>query len=379
LVLNTARRFAYPFAPALSRGLGVPMTAVTSLIAVNQVTALIGVVFGPLTDRWGYRRMMVAGLTLMSMGMWIGGGFATYLAVFAALLLAGLGKTLFDPAIQAFVGKQVPYQRRARAIGTIEMSWAGSSLLGIPLLGLVMQWAGWESAFWVLGSLGILSIICIYRWIPADHARGGTAVTLVAMVKNWRLLVQNRQALAIIGFGFFICVANDNLFIVFGAWMESSFGLGLASLGFAAGIIGAAELMGEGVTILIADRLGLKRATIIGAILTTIAYLLLLFAQQTMVIALAALFVLFMVFEFTMVSLLSLSTEIHPSARATMMAGFYAAGALGRVVGTLVGGLNWTFFGWTTVCIVSAVVNGIGVLLLVWAIQNRTTVKSPLP
>jgi len=186
------------------------------------------------------------------------------------------------------------------------------------------------------------------------------------------------------GFGghrvwFFISAAKDNLFIVFGAWMESSFGLGLASLGFAAGIIGAAELMGEGITILVSDRIGLKRATIIGAVLTSMAYILLLFAQQTIFIALAALFVLFMAFEFTMVSLLSLCTAIHPSARATMMAGFYAVGALGRVAGTLAGGLHWTFFGWTTVCIVSAVVNGIGLLLLIWGIQNRTDTKCPLP
>ena len=41
LVLNTARRFAYPFAPVLSRGLGVPLTAVTSLIAVNQATGVV--------------------------------------------------------------------------------------------------------------------------------------------------------------------------------------------------------------------------------------------------------------------------------------------------------------------------------------------------
>ena len=34
LVLNTARRFAYPFAPVLSRGLNVPLTAVTFLIAI---------------------------------------------------------------------------------------------------------------------------------------------------------------------------------------------------------------------------------------------------------------------------------------------------------------------------------------------------------
>ena len=35
IILNTARRFAYPFAPALSRGLDVPLTGVTSFIAVN--------------------------------------------------------------------------------------------------------------------------------------------------------------------------------------------------------------------------------------------------------------------------------------------------------------------------------------------------------
>ena len=35
-VLNTARRFAYPFAPVLSRGLGVPL----SLIHISEPTRL---------------------------------------------------------------------------------------------------------------------------------------------------------------------------------------------------------------------------------------------------------------------------------------------------------------------------------------------------
>ena len=73
LVLNTARRFAYPFAPVLSRGLGVPLTAVTSLIAVNQATAILGMFFGPLADRLGYRLMMLAGLAMLTAGMFAGG------------------------------------------------------------------------------------------------------------------------------------------------------------------------------------------------------------------------------------------------------------------------------------------------------------------
>lgn len=34
-----------------------------------------------------------------------------YDVVLAALLLAGLGKSIFDPAIQAYVGQRVPFQR----------------------------------------------------------------------------------------------------------------------------------------------------------------------------------------------------------------------------------------------------------------------------
>jgi DHA1 family inner membrane transport protein len=60
LVLNTSRRMPYTFAPTLSRGLEVPLTAITSLIAINQATGLLGPVFGPLADRWGYRFMPLA-------------------------------------------------------------------------------------------------------------------------------------------------------------------------------------------------------------------------------------------------------------------------------------------------------------------------------
>jgi DHA1 family inner membrane transport protein len=369
-MLNTARRFAYPFAPALSRGLGVPMAAITSLIAVNQVTALIGVIFGPLTDRWGYRRMMLAGMGLMVLGMWIGGFFATYLAVFLAMLLAGLGKSVFDPSIQAYVGKQVPYQRRARAVGMVEISWAGSSLIGIPLVGIMMQWAGWVSAFWIIGGLGILCLIGLYFVLPSDNGYSASAVSILTMFHSWRSLVRNRPALCAIGFSFFISLANDTLFVVFGAWMESAFGLGLASLGFATAIIGVAELLGEGLTVMLSDRIGLRRAAIIGATLTTVTYLLLILMGQTLTMALTALFMLFLSFEFTVVTILSLCTELHPSARATMMAGLYAVGALGRVIGALSGGILWTFFGWNTVCLFSAAINVIGVILLAWGLRN---------
>ena len=102
LVLNTARRFVYPFAPVLSRGLGVSLTNFTSIIAANQIAGFLGVVFAPLGDRFGYRMMMLAGLGSLTVGMATGGVFPFYGTVLIAFFLAGLSNGIFGPALQAY-------------------------------------------------------------------------------------------------------------------------------------------------------------------------------------------------------------------------------------------------------------------------------------
>ena len=92
LLLNTARRFVYPFAPALSRGLNVPLSAITSIIAVFQASALLGFLIGPLTDRWGYRRMMLAGMWMTALGLLVGALFPHYFWVMAGLFYGGIGQ-----------------------------------------------------------------------------------------------------------------------------------------------------------------------------------------------------------------------------------------------------------------------------------------------
>ena len=80
LLINTSRRFIYPYAPVIGRGLGMPLTSITALIALNQFTGILSPVFGPFSDRWGYRVMMIASLGLMALGMLSSGFF------FAALV-----------------------------------------------------------------------------------------------------------------------------------------------------------------------------------------------------------------------------------------------------------------------------------------------------
>jgi predicted MFS family arabinose efflux permease len=364
--INTARRFVYPFAPALSRGLGVPLTAITSLIAINQATGLLSPLFGPLGDRWGYRVMLLAALGMLAAGMLAAGLLPGYGLVLVALFLAGLAKSVFDPAIQAYVGERVPYRRRGLVIGVLELGWSGSSLVGIPLIGLLIARLGWQTPFLALGGLAVLTLLALALLFPADQRRLPGPARPAGGLAGWKQIRRSRPALAALGFGFLAAMANDNLFVVYGAWLESAFALSLVALGAATTAIGLAELLGEMLTASVADRLGLKRALLAGLALSTLAYALLPLFGRSLPLALLGLFLAFLTFEFAAVTGISLMTELLPGARATMMSSLLAVMSIGRMAGALVGGPVWLAGGFTAVALVSAILTGLALLCL-WA------------
>jgi MFS family permease len=68
----------------------------------------------------------------------------TYVGLFVALLLAGAGKIIVDPAMQAYLGDRVAYSRRGLVIALVEFGWSGAFLLGVPLVGWVVARAGYN-------------------------------------------------------------------------------------------------------------------------------------------------------------------------------------------------------------------------------------------
>ncbi len=371
LVLNTARRFVYPFAPVLSRGLGVPLTAITAIIAVNQFTSIFGFLLGPLSDRFGYKKMMLTGLLLLSFAMTSCFFLPFYGVVLAAFFLTGLGKIIFDPAVQAWVGQRVPIHRRGLVIGIMEMSWSGSTLVGIPLTALIIHKFGWQWPFLIMGCFGFIGSLALYFIIPKDKAKPCVRVSENRISTAFFTLLKKRPAMGALGYAFFSSAANDNLFVIYGAWLETSFGLGVVALGIGTIAIGAAELFGEASSAAISDRMGLKQAVIAGLCCSTLSYGLLPFFSSSLPLALSGLFFLFIFFEFTLVTSLSLCTEILPEYRATMMSGFFAAAGAGRVVGALLGGHIWAWGGIAATGIVSSLISIFGIFCLLWGLKGK--------
>jgi predicted MFS family arabinose efflux permease len=133
-----------------------------------------------------------------------------------------------------------------------------------------------------------------------------------------------------------ITASNELFNLTFGAWLEGTFAVKIATLAAASAIIGASELSSEVMASGLVDRLGKRLAIVIGLTLNGLAALALPYLGRSLTGALIGLFLIYFTFEFTVVSSIPLMTEVLPAARATFMSTYIAAMAIGRSLGALV-------------------------------------------
>ncbi len=353
LLFNITRRLIYPFAPEFARGLNVDLSAITSVIAVNQATSLLGPVGAGFADKYGYKILMLVSLGMLTIGTFAVGLIPVYSVLVISLFLAGFAKSIFDPSLQAFIGNFVPFEKRGQIIGITELAWAGSTLVGIPIAGIIIERFSWQAPFFIISGLSLVCFFIILKIMPKDIKSAQASKTRTPMISNWKIIIKNKKVLGILSFVFFMSLANDNLFVIYGAWLEQSYNLSLAAIGFGTVFIGLSEILGEGCTVFFSDRIGLKKSVIIGVSLCTMAYFLLPVLNVGLGYVLAGLFLVFFTFEFTIVSSMSLSTELIPELRASTMSAFFATAGIGRVAGAFLGGIIWSNYGLLAICLIS--------------------------
>ncbi len=334
LLMNTGLRMVYPFAPALARGLGVELTAVYQLITLRNFSGFLSPLFGPMSERYGRRVVMVGALLLLGGGCLFIFLWPAYWPLGIALIAISIAKVIYDPAMQAYVGDAVPYAARGKAIAITEISWSAGLLLGGPAVGFAIARWGWSSPFVGLAALAVLAAVGLRRVLPPSPRHTGRVSGFRQM---WRIIRQNRVIWAMAAYTSLSMAANENLFIIFGDWMEQSYDLTLTSLGLASGVIGMAEITGELFAGWSVDRFGKRRVIITTGLMNALFYVAISMTAASLTGALVTLFLLFFTFEVTVVGGVPLLTELVPSARSVVMSVNVAAFALGRALGSFIG------------------------------------------
>lgn len=367
--LNTSLRIVYPFAPAFARGLGVPVTLIYSFISLRNLLSLLSPVLAPLPERYGRRIVMSLGVALFGVVALLAAVLPAVWTLALVIILTGLIKVIFDPAMQSYLGDVVPYAQRGRALAVTEFGWSGAYLIGAPLTGWLIAGQGWPAPYFWLGAGGLLTAFLLWRTLPSARRHGSQTITLSY---TWQMLRRYPVIWAAALYMALTLVAQEVLFIVYGDWMEGTFNLSLTSLGLATMLIGAAEMTGEAAAGWSVDRFGKRPVVILAGLLNAGIYLLIPFAGRDLTLALVTLFFLFLTFELAVVGAIPLLTELVPSARTAVMAMSLGAMAAGRTIGSLIGPILWARLGIAGNAILAAVVMVLAVLVLARWLREGT-------
>lgn len=331
-VINTFIRMVYPFLPILGRGLGVDLQQMSFALTLRYISGIAGPFLAPVADSKGRKAGMLLGLCLFTLGVGIMAVWPSFPTFVAALALSLIGNFVFMPSLQAYLGDRVPYRRRGFTLALSELGWSISFIIGVPLVGWLIAQYGWHSPFPLLAGLGAASILTLVAIIPPDQAG---RVKKPGFWMNLKAVFKHPPALAGILAGLLISVSNELVNLVFGVWIEDSFGVKIAALALASAIIGISELSGELLVGGLSDRLGKRRSVASGIVFNCLAVLALSAIGKNLAGALVGLFLFYITFEFSIVSMIPLMTEVLPEARASVMALFIAGISLGRAAGAL--------------------------------------------
>jgi len=330
-VLNTGYRMVYPYQPIWMNELGIGLGVMSRMLAGQSLIGGLGPLFASLSDTRGRKTGMLSGLLVFSLGALTVVFFPTVVGFLIFLLLSILGKAIFDPSIQAYFGDHVPYQQRGFVLAITEMSWSGAFFLGVPLVGFLLNQRGFSAPFLLLAVLALTALLGVALIIPADPVQSPGRPSVLA---NFGIVFRSRSALAGLSLTALICTANQLVNVVFGVWLDRSFAFQITALGGASVVIGLSELIGEGGVSVVSDRLSKKKAVLVGVLGSILSAILLPLLGRSPAGAFLGLFLFYLTFEFTIVSIIPLMTGVLPEARGTIMAMNGASASLGRGLGS---------------------------------------------
>lgn len=162
-----------PVASAVSEELGMSDTMLGSVRSAVFLAALLGQLFwGPLSDRWVRKNVIVIGTIIWSAITWITAFVGNFPQLLAARASMSFAEGCFNPSAYALVTDTVPKPRHGLVLGLMSLTYPVGTAAALVIAGVVGT-SRWRQPFLMFGVIGIV-LGALVLWRVREPRRGAT-------------------------------------------------------------------------------------------------------------------------------------------------------------------------------------------------------------
>ncbi len=337
-----------PILPEIARALAVPEAHLGWVVtAYAACLALFALLAGPVSDRVGRRRILLAGTVALAIALGLHAFATTFAALLAVRAVAGAAGGLLSGAAVAYVGDAFPYERRGWANGWVMSGIAAGQVLGVPVgKGLAMHY-GFQAPFVAFAGVMVVAAVLVWRRVPQPAVtRSHAALTPAAVARGYAALVRQRGPRAAM-LAYLLMFGGLGLFIpYFPTWLETSVGVtggDIVWLFLVGGLVSVAAGPAAG---RLSDRVGRLPMIFASCLIFAAALVGTTFFVHGLIGAIVLFAVIMLTVAMRLSPLQSLLTALVPSEqRGMMMSAAISVGQLGMAISAGLAGLLYGAYG----------------------------------
>lgn len=181
LVNNLNDGMSWGIYPLFFASFGLGVAAIGTIKAVYPAAwGILQVFTGPLSDRWGRKWLIAAGMIVQAGGIWLTVQVPAYAGWMAGALLQGVGTAMVYPTLLAAIGDVAHPEWRATTMGVYRFWRDLGYAVGALISGIVADLLGMRAAIQVVALLTLVSGLHVAirmreTLIPRPATRFGTS------------------------------------------------------------------------------------------------------------------------------------------------------------------------------------------------------------
>lgn len=193
-----ATNIILPTFPAMGEDLGVSVRELSATLTSFFLAFALGQLFvGPLSDRFGRQRLVLAGLAIFVVGSLVCAVASTLPQLIGGRVIQALGVCATSVLSRAIARDLFDGHELARALSLTMIAMAAAPGFSPLLGGAFNSWLGWRATFVFVGVLAVLlAIYYIARLGETHRADKRSALSVRATLKIYRQLLIDRRFIA---------------------------------------------------------------------------------------------------------------------------------------------------------------------------------------